>query len=324
MVAFTGIPPRVVILGAGAVGTHLASALADRSRITVVDTDPAIVDAFRARGIEALDPERDLASFDFAEEDLAVVATPADCVASAVGRLPAWVPVVCLSNGLDPDAAPGSTRPLARGVVEFGVRTIAPGRACRTRAGWLTLQRRAVRDATARLLRAIDPQRIRARLSDDIDAHRRAKLLINSSLDPVTAVMGCTMGEVFASRDGRRAFLALLREGVAVARASGWRLAHVGGTRPTTLAAVFGAPVIGSLAAAVATWQARGVITALAGDVRRGRPGEIDHLCGAIVRAGERAGVPTPTHRRAIEVVTATASGAERPRPALAAALLDR
>ncbi len=32
-------------------------------------------------------------------------------------------------------------------------------------------------------------------------------------------------------------------------------------------------------------------------DVQHGRPTEIDAICGAIVQAGERLGVPTPVNR---------------------------
>jgi 2-dehydropantoate 2-reductase len=32
-------------------------------------------------------------------------------------------------------------------------------------------------------------------------------------------------------------------------------------------------------------------------DVQRGAPTEIDAICGAVVRAGEQTGVPTPVNR---------------------------
>jgi 2-dehydropantoate 2-reductase len=32
-------------------------------------------------------------------------------------------------------------------------------------------------------------------------------------------------------------------------------------------------------------------------DVQRGRPTEIDAICGAVVEAGDRLGVPTPVNR---------------------------
>jgi 2-dehydropantoate 2-reductase len=40
-------------------------------------------------------------------------------------------------------------------------------------------------------------------------------------------------------------------------------------------------------------------------DVARGAPTEIDAICGAIVEAGERAGVPTPTNRTLGQLVKA-------------------
>ena len=43
-------------------------------------------------------------------------------------------------------------------------------------------------------------------------------------------------------------------------------------------------------------------------DVRRGAPTEIDAICGAVTRAGERHGVATPVNRVCWQLVQAMAS----------------
>jgi 2-dehydropantoate 2-reductase len=40
-------------------------------------------------------------------------------------------------------------------------------------------------------------------------------------------------------------------------------------------------------------------------DVQRGSPTEIDAICGAIVKAGEQTGVPTPVNRTLWQLVKA-------------------
>jgi len=43
-------------------------------------------------------------------------------------------------------------------------------------------------------------------------------------------------------------------------------------------------------------------------DVRRGAPTEIDAICGAVTRRGERRGIPTPYNRACWRLVRAVAS----------------
>ena len=55
-----------------------------------------------------------------------------------------------------------------------------------------------------------------------------------------------------------------------------------------------------------------GQVSSTAQDVRRGKPSEIDHLNGYIVRAGERLGIATPVNRALhalVKVLDARASG---------------
>jgi len=68
------------------------------------------------------------------------------------------------------------------------------------------------------------------------------------------------------------------------------------------------------------------VESTLARQVRSGSIGEADHLSGAIIREGERLGVPTPAHLRAMDVLQRIAAhpGGAGGRPEFAAELLQR
>jgi 2-dehydropantoate 2-reductase len=44
-------------------------------------------------------------------------------------------------------------------------------------------------------------------------------------------------------------------------------------------------------------------------DVQRGAPTEIEAICGAVVRAGEEAGVPTPVNATLLNLVKAIVEG---------------
>ncbi len=298
----------------------------------VVDRDEHIRAAFKCRGVESSHPlERcritnEFPAGVFKAGDVAILTTSASGAVRAACSIPEWVPVVSLTNGLVPELTRARNGSLAYGVVEFAVSCHAPGVSGRSKPGWLTLQRESPGDATARLAGAIDPRRQRTRLCDDIDSHRRSKLVLNASLDPVAAVIGGVIGDVFKGRESFLAFRALLCEALGVARAAGWRLCAVQGVRPDVMEAVFSTPLVRRMAARVAGWQSRQVGSTLSREIRRGELGEAEHLCGAIVLEGARVGMPTPAHSMAMEVLRLIAAepGGNGGRPELARRLIQR
>ncbi len=312
-------------------GSHLAASLRPGLPLLVIDRAERVRAAFSARGVEAasplVDPDRRPASEPplFRRGDVAILATSAATASLAAITVPSWVPIVCVTNGLTPDLAAARPGSLSYGVVEFAVSSSAPGGSARTRTGWLTLQRRSPGDATAWLAAALNPRLQRARLTDDIDAHRHGKLMLNASLDPVAAIIGGAIGDVFRRPESLRAFRALLGEALDVARAARWRLRAVQGVRPDVLSAIFSTPLVRVNAARAAAWQARAVVSTLARELGRGELGEADHLCGAIASEGARVGVPTPAHDRAMEVLRriAGAPGCTGGRPEFARELVQ-
>jgi ketopantoate reductase len=150
--------------------------------------------------------------------------------------------------------------------------------------------------------------------------------MLNSSLDPVAAIIGGAIGDVFRRSASFRAFRVLLGEALAVARGAGWRLRAVQGVRPDVLSAVFATPMLRMVAARAAARQARAVASTLSREIRRGDLGEADHLCGAIVREGVRVGVATPGHIRALDILRRIAGepGGNGGRPELARELVQR
>lgn len=150
--------------------------------------------------------------------------------------------------------------------------------------------------------------RLRTGSSDDLDALAWRKLLLNAVANPLTALTIQRLS-VFGRDDIKRLSLALLEEGVAVARAEGVRLAA--DEAPRILAALLAYPAEAS--------------TSMYFDRLSGRPLEVEALTGAIVACGEKHGVATPlnstilTLLRAANAAPAPAS-APAPAPAPAAA----
>jgi 2-dehydropantoate 2-reductase len=129
--------------------------------------------------------------------------------------------------------------------------------------------------------------------SDDLDALAWRKLLLNAVANPLTALTMQRLA-VFRRDDVKALSLAMLEEGVAVARAEGVRLAP--DEAPRILAALLAYSADAS--------------TSMYFDRLSGRPLEIEALTGAIVACGDRHGLATPLNTAVLTLLRATAGTA--------------
>jgi 2-dehydropantoate 2-reductase len=116
------------------------------------------------------------------------------------------------------------------------------------------------------------------------------KLVINAAINPLTALLRVTNGELLERSTAHELLQAAAREAAAVANAQGLTLSY---------------PDPVGMAETVARRTAANRSSMLQ-DILRGAPTEIDAICGAVVRAGEQAGVPTPVNRTLWQLVKAT------------------
>jgi 2-dehydropantoate 2-reductase len=107
------------------------------------------------------------------------------------------------------------------------------------------------------------------------------KLVINAAINPLTALMRITNGELLTKPESRQLMAETTREAAAVAARMGVLL-----------------PYEDAIMAVEEVARNTGANTSsMLQDVLRGRPTEIEAINGAIVRFGEKAGVPTPVNR---------------------------
>jgi 2-dehydropantoate 2-reductase len=137
-------------------------------------------------------------------------------------------------------------------------------------------------------------------LSDNVAGALWAKLVLNCVYNPLSAITGQPYGQIVnrPGLDVPRMMDDIVQECLAVARASGIVLPE--GTAEAVL------PLAASMP---------GQISSTAQDLARGRPTEIDHINGFIVRRGEALGIATPANRllhtlvRLLEQATRVAGG---------------
>ena len=119
------------------------------------------------------------------------------------------------------------------------------------------------------------------RMAEDVAGLAWGKLVINAAINPLTALLRVPNGELLTRPEARELMGLAAAEAAAVGIAQGLRLP-------------FTDPVAAAEDVACRTAANH---SSMYQDVQRGRPSEIDAICGAVVQAGQRVGVPTPVNR---------------------------
>ena len=116
---------------------------------------------------------------------------------------------------------------------------------------------------------------------NDTDALVWGKLVINAAINPLTALLRVPNGELLQRPAAHKMMSVLAREAAAVAIAQGIHLPFEDAVR-----------AVEDVARKTAANH-----SSMFQDIRRGAPTEIDSICGAITKTGEKLGVATPVNR---------------------------
>jgi len=156
-----------------------------------------------------------------------------------------------------------------------------------------------------KLVAALNKAYLNAQLFDDAASMKWSKMLTNLIANPTSAILDMTAREVFANKDLYKLEIDMLRECLAVMEAQKFEVVDIPGTPVRALAYATTLPL----------WLSRPLLSRAAGagrgakmpsfhiDLYSGRgKSEVEYLHGAVVRAGEKCGVPTPVN----EVLTET------------------
>jgi 2-dehydropantoate 2-reductase len=163
-----------------------------------------------------------------------------------------------------------------------------------------------------RLVEAFEGAYLNARLFPKAADMKWSKMLTNLLANPTSAILDLTAAEVFANPDLYRLEIAQLNECLAVMKAQGIRAVDLPGTPVRALA----------LAAKLPLWLSKPFLSKAAGagrgakmpsfhiDLHSGRgQSEVTFLHGAIVRAGQKTGVPTPVNQLLTETLLDLTAG---------------
>ena len=297
-------PLRIVVAGAGGVGGLLGARLARSGQRVGFVVRPGRAQALRESGLRVATlreewtlahPDAPYRPADLGTADVLFLATKAqDLASSAAACAPlagAATLIVPLQNGVEAEEITRRVLPAATvlpGVVYVAANRAAAGEIRQT-SDFFRIFFGATAGATpARASRIVDacrPAGIEAAIADDMPVRLWSKFLFIASVAAITASRNLRIGALRADAGAMAELTAAMREGEAVARASGIALP---------------ADVVERSLAFFASLPAD-VTSSMHEDLLAGHPLELEFLSGALVRIARARGVAAPVHERAYE-----------------------
>lgn len=328
----------ILCLGAGAIGTYIGGSLALAGHKVVFLEQPAIAERLRQSGLKlhlGIDPRRKTDSaltvsapaVQFADSlpdvlsthrfDAGLFALKSFDTLAALETLKLLrdqlPPLLCLQNGIDNE--PAMIAALGPGKVIYGTVTSAIGRGG---PGEITLEKlRGVGVArghalSERLAAALDESLLNCRLFDAPADMKWSKMLTNLLANPASAILDMSAAEIYNHPGLYKLEICQLQECLAVMKAQNIGVVDLPGTPVKLLA----------LATQLPLWLSKPFLSKAAGAGRGGKmpsfhidlyagrkQSEVTYLHGAVARAGEHLGIPTPVNQFFTETLLAITEG---------------
>ena len=297
---------KIAVLGAGAMGGLYSAYLSRHNEVTVIDVNAQVVEKINADGLEVQEPDGTsqvyhphavLSTEGMAPVDLIVVFVKAMFSESALNNNRSIIGpetyLMTLQNGSGHEDMLGKFVPQEHiiigttqhnaSVAGFGV--TKHGGSGMTHMGCVTGDvKRLQKFADAFTVCGLD-----ADVSDGVQKMIWNKMFTNVSASALTGALQVPLGFISADEHAWKLCCQLIREAVDVAAALGMDFDY-----DEKVAEV----------KAVCDKSPNG-LTSIYADLRDGRRSEVDTISGSIVRAGVKAGVPTPSHRFLVGLIHA-------------------
>jgi 2-dehydropantoate 2-reductase len=329
---------HILSIGAGAIGTYIGGSLALRGHQVVFVERPEMAEKLRSRGlrlnlsgtenhlpgprvVHSIEKALAIHDFDAALFALKSFDTP-NFLASLTAPSESLPPFLCLSNGVDNE--PAIAAALGPDKVIAGTVTSAVGRRDvgeivlgKLRGVGVALPEHGGRTAEGRLcerlVTAMDAAGLNGQLFASAADMKWSKMLTNLIANASSAILDMPPGEIFTHPGLYRLEIRQLRECLQVMAAQGIKVVDLPGTPVRLLAfavkylpLTVSRPLLGK-----AVGGGRGSkMPSFHIDLHAGRgKSEVDFLNGAVVRAGQRANIPTPVNSLLTEKLLALTRG---------------
>jgi 2-dehydropantoate 2-reductase len=284
---------RILIIGAGAMGTLFARGLAASGKsVTLLDRKQAFVDAVNRRGARVEEPDGPLVEKSvkavlsggaFGPQDLAIFAVKAydtlEAAEEIAPKLSKNEPVLTLQNGLGNIEALSkvfSGRRVLGGVTSHGANVVGPGRVRHAGSGYTIIGEAAgkPRERTHEIAKMLSEAGFETTVAFDLRSVVWGKLIVNAGINAVASILRVKNGFVAENPEARCIVESAVAEAVQAAAAKGINLP-------------FANPAAHVLKVAENTGEN---INSMLQDLSRGKRTEIDAINGAIADAAKKNG----------------------------------
>jgi 2-dehydropantoate 2-reductase len=286
---------RLVILGAGAIGSLFGGLLSEVGEDVTLIGRPAHIRAIRSHGLhiegvtgrKKITVKAEVAPSKVGEADIVMCTVKAydtrKAAADAQPLIGEESIFLCLQNGLDVEkeaAQEISSERIARGITNNGSQLIKPGYIRHTGSGDTIIGYPSERwhPRIRKLAEAMSRAGLPAKATNKIDQFVLSKVLTNVGINALGAITHLKNGDIVRNSILKDLMRSAIEEALRVA-------------------VKLGTPIIDedivekTFEVAEATAENK---NSMLQDVENGRKTEIDFINGAIVRIGEEMGVPTP------------------------------
>ena len=297
---------RIIVIGAGAMGSIYGGHLSLHNEVRLVDTNESLIERVRENGITLEEngienkffPSISTGAEDFGKADLVILFTKAMYSAAAIENVMCAVGegtyLMTLQNGAGHEAVLsrfvdkshviiGTTEDngslLSTGVIHHGGKGV-------TNIG---LASGNDTNVLCRIKEVFDSCGFSVRIHENIQQLIWDKLMTNVSLSVLTAILQSDMSFISRDKSAFEICKKLIGETVTVAKAMGLSF-----DLPSVIEKVRST-----------SENNPGGYTSIMMDIKNGRKSEVDTISGAVVRKAHELGIPVPHHEMAVSLIHA-------------------
>jgi 2-dehydropantoate 2-reductase len=298
---------RISILGAGSLGSAIGGVLAEAGHtVTLITRNRRHVDVINANGLVLRTDGEDrcvrlaatVSPHGLAPVDLVVVLVKSldtlNAIQAARNLVGPQTIVISLQNGLGQEDILSSAvgaRHVVAGKTYVGGVMLAPGHVTSSTAGKETIIGElsgALTERVTVIAEAFSASGLLTHASANIMGAMWDKLFVNVATGALAAITGLAYGDLYALPEIEQTAVAAVTEGIAVAKALGIAIDTVDPRTPWVKASSGLPPAFR---------------TSMLQSLDKGALTEIDFINGAIVRAGAKAGIPTPVNATLVALI---------------------
>ena len=298
---------RILVVGSGAMGSLLAALFAlGGHRVWLLGRRREVVETINLDGLRVIEGESEkrtkvAACLDAAESfpvDLVVMAVKAyDTLQASKDALPAMTAAtiaLTLQNGLGNIEAMASVMgpdQVLGGVTSHGATLVGTGVARHAGSGDTVIGEVGgqVTDRVRAISGALQQAGVQTEITTELNSVLWRKVAVNSAINPLTALLRVPNGRLLEIPETKALMAEVCRETALIANSLGIDMPYADAVERVERVCRLTAPNRSSMLQ----------------DVERGARTEIDYINGAVVRAGERSGVPSPVNRTMADLVRA-------------------